>query len=167
MVDMIVQNVSHKGEANLSFTIPRADLEQCLLLTRELLEEWPEAKLSFDESMAKLTVVGIGLRTHTGVGEKMFRALADAKINVQMINTSEIRMSAVIDVEQGKKAHESLCCTVSCHGSGGAAGPVPVTAIPGRTAPVVSADDRPAVAPHSRLTSDVLPLGSRAPPRLG
>ena len=66
-----------------------------------------------------------------------------------------------------KKAHESLCCTVSCHGSGGAAGPVPVTAIPGRTAPVASADDRPAVAPHSRLTSDVLPLGSRAPPRLG
>jgi aspartate kinase len=108
MVDMIVQNVSHKGEANLSFTSPRVDLERCLLLTRELLEEWPEAKLSYDESMAKLTVVGIGLRTHTGVGEKMFKALADAKINVQMINTSEIRMSAVVDGEQGKKAHESL-----------------------------------------------------------
>ncbi|MGE3315067.1 MAG: aspartate kinase [Planctomycetaceae bacterium] len=108
MVDMIVQNVSQKGEANLSFTIPRADLERCLLLTRELLEEWPEAKLSYDEAMAKLTVVGIGLRTHTGVGEKVFRALADAKINVQMINTSEIRMSAVIDGEQGKKAHDAL-----------------------------------------------------------
>lgn len=108
MVDMIVQNVSHKGEANLSFTIPRADLERCLLLTRELLEEWPESKLSYDEAMAKLTVVGIGLRTHTGVGEKVFRALADAKINVQLINTSEIRMSAVIDGKQGKQAHEAL-----------------------------------------------------------
>jgi len=65
MVDMIVQNVSHRGEASLSFTIPRADLERCLLLTREVLEDWPEAQLSFDEEMAKLTVVGIGLRTHT------------------------------------------------------------------------------------------------------
>src|SRR4051794_6610146 len=64
------------------------------------------------------------------------------------------------------KAHQNLCCTLSCHGAG-MAGPVPVTAVPGRIAPVVAADERPAKPPHLRLTSNVLPLGSRAPPRLG
>jgi len=104
MVDMIVQNVSHSGRASLSFTVPRPDLEQCLLLLREVIESWPGAELSFDEDMAKLSVVGIGLRTHTGVGAKMFRALADAGINVQLINTSEIRICAVVAGERGQAA---------------------------------------------------------------
>jgi aspartate kinase len=104
MVDMIVQNVSHSGRSSLSFTVPRADLERCLLLVREVMEPWPGAELSFDEDMAKLSVVGIGLRTHTGVGEKMFRALADAEINVQLINTSEIRICAVVAGERGPAA---------------------------------------------------------------
>ena len=65
-----------------------------------------------------------------------------------------------------KKAYQNLCCTLSCHGAG-MAGPVPVTAVPGRVAPVVAANEGPAEAPHLRLTSNVLPLGSRAPPRLG
>jgi aspartate kinase len=104
MVDMIVQNVSHSGRASLSFTVPRPDLERCLLLVREVLEQWPGAEVSFDEDMAKLSVVGIGLRTHTGVGEKMFRALADASINVQLINTSEIRICAVVAGDRGPAA---------------------------------------------------------------
>ena len=104
MVDMIVQNVSHSGRASLSFTVPRPDLEQCLLLLREVLESWPESELSFDEDMAKLSVVGIGLRTHTGVGEKMFRALAEVGINVQLINTSEIRICAVVAGKHGPAA---------------------------------------------------------------
>jgi hypothetical protein len=65
-----------------------------------------------------------------------------------------------------KKAHETLCCTLSCHGSG-VAGPVPLTSLLDRFAPVAVANQRPAGPPHLRLTSDVLPLGSRAPPRLG
>ena len=104
MVDMIVQNVSHSGRASLSFTVPRPDLERCLLLVREVMEPWPGAELSFDQDMAKLSVVGIGLRTHTGVGEKMFRALADAGINVQLINTSEIRICAVVAGSNGPAA---------------------------------------------------------------
>ncbi|WP_262029587.1 DUF2946 family protein [Microvirga sp. Mcv34] len=64
------------------------------------------------------------------------------------------------------KAHQNLCCTLSCHGAG-LAGPVPTVIIPGRIAPVVAADESPAEPPHLRLTSNVLPLGSRAPPRLG
>jgi aspartate kinase len=104
MVDMIVQNVSHSGRTSLSFTVPRPDLERCLLLVREVMEPWQGAELSFDEDMAKLSVVGIGLRTHTGVGEKMFRALADAGINVQLINTSEIRICAVVAGQSGPAA---------------------------------------------------------------
>lgn len=65
-----------------------------------------------------------------------------------------------------KKAHENLCCTLSCHGSG-AAGPVPIAAVLERIAPMAVAGDRTAEPPYLRLTSDVLPLGSRAPPRLG
>ena len=108
MVDMIVQNVSHSRRSSLSFTVPRPDLEQCLLLVREVIERWPGAELSFDEDMAKLSVVGIGLRTHTGVGEKMFRALAEAGINVQLINTSEIRICAVVAGDRGPAALERL-----------------------------------------------------------
>jgi hypothetical protein len=64
------------------------------------------------------------------------------------------------------KAHEDLCCTLSCHGSG-AAGPAPFAAVPARVASSSLTDDRPADWPPVRLTSNVLPLGSRAPPRLG
>jgi len=113
MVDLIVQNISHSGRAHLSFTVPRKDLEACLLLVREVLEEWPDAELTFERDIAKLSVMGIGLRSHTGVGEKLFRALADAQINVRMISTSEIRMSVVVDVDQGEKALRQIKETFS------------------------------------------------------
>lgn len=108
MVDMIVQNISHAGNATLSFTVPRDDHDQALLLMREVLEQWPAAELSFDRDIAKLTVMGIGLRSHTGVGEKMFHALAEAGVNIQLINTSEIRISAVVAADVGRKAHGAL-----------------------------------------------------------
>lgn len=108
MVDMIVQNVSHHGHTNISFTVPREDVDRCLLLVREVMEPWPGAALQHDRQIAKLSVTGIGLRSHTGVGERMFRALAEADINVQMINTSEIRISAVVDAKQGEAAATSL-----------------------------------------------------------
>ncbi len=111
MVDMIIQNVGHEGNAHLSFTVPLADLDQCLLLTREVVLQWPDAEISFDRKIAKLSAMGIGLRSHTGVGEKMFRALSEANINVQMINTSEIRMSAVVAADQGEAALSALLKT--------------------------------------------------------
>lgn len=111
MVDMIVQNVSHSGHASVSFTVPRSDLGECLLLLREVLENWSGAEISYDENIAKLSVMGIGLRSHTGVGELMFGVLSEAGINVQMINTSEIRMSAVIADEHGEAALEQLLKT--------------------------------------------------------
>lgn len=111
MVDMIVQNVSHAGIAHLSFTVPRTDLDSCLLLVREVIEQWPGAELSFDREIAKLSVMGIGLRSHTDVGEKMFRALAETDINIELVNTSEIRMSAVVAATHGDKALETLLGT--------------------------------------------------------
>ena len=108
MVDMIVQNLSHDRIADLSFTVPRTDLERCLLLMRELLERWPQAELSFEKDIALLSVMGIGLRSHTGVGEKMFRALGDSGVNVQMVNTSETRIGVVVSPENAEQAHAAL-----------------------------------------------------------
>ena len=108
MVDMIVQNVSHAGEAHLSFTVPTVDVDTCVDLVREAIGDWDDAELQFDSDVAKLTVMGIGLRSHTGVGETMFRALSDAGINIQLINTSEIRMSAVVAGGHGQAALDSL-----------------------------------------------------------
>jgi aspartate kinase len=107
-VDMIVQNISHKGHAEISFTVPREDLQRCLLLVREVVSQWEGADLSFDEQIDKLTVTGIGLRSHTGVGETLFRTLAEAAVNVQMINTSEVRLSVVVASGQGKSVLEGL-----------------------------------------------------------
>jgi aspartate kinase len=108
MVDMIVQNVSHSGQAQVSFTVPQSQLEQCLKAVGECIAEWPGATLTSEREIAKLGVAGIGLRTHTGVGERLFRALAEAGINIQMINTSEIRMSLVVASSQGPQAYTAL-----------------------------------------------------------
>jgi len=108
MVDMIVQNVSHDGQASVSVTVPRNQLSACRKLLDDLIAVWPGSALSHEERIAKLSVSGIGLRTHTGVGERMFRALGDAGVNIQMINTSEIRMSAVVSADQGERGHAAL-----------------------------------------------------------
>jgi aspartate kinase len=83
-------------------------LERCLLLVREVISQWEGADLSFDPQIDKLTVTGIGLRSHTGVGEAMFRALAEADVNVQMINTSEVRLSVVVAADRGQAALQAL-----------------------------------------------------------
>jgi aspartate kinase len=117
MVDMIVQDSSRAQQADLSFTVPRQDLERCLLLLRELIADWPGAELSYDKDIALLTVLGIGLRSHTGVGDKMFRALSAAGVNVQMVNTSEIRIGVVVSPQDGEKAHATLLETFALSNS--------------------------------------------------
>ncbi len=108
MVDIIVQNASHDGTASLSFTIPRSELDQCLNLLKPIIADWTGMQISHDPHIAKISVMGIGLRSHTGVGDKMFRALAEANINVQMISTSEIRISVLIDHASGEAAEACL-----------------------------------------------------------
>ena len=107
-VDMIVQNMGEDEQAHLSFTVPRTSLKKSLELVKSLLSEWGDAELSHEEEIAKLSVVGIGLRSHTGVGQSMFNALAESQINIQMINTSETRISAVVALEHGERAYQGL-----------------------------------------------------------
>jgi aspartate kinase len=93
--------------------VPREALEKSLTATGKILAQWNGAELSSERDIAKLSVLGIGLRTHTGVGEKMFRALAEANINVQMISTSEVRISTIVELARGDDA---LKCLVASFG---------------------------------------------------
>jgi aspartate kinase len=108
-VDMIVQNVSEQGRTDLSFTVMKSDLPQALAVAKGLAEKWGEAKVESDESIAKVSVVGLGMRSHSGVAEMMFRALADEGVNILMISTSEIKISCVIEAAAGQKALRAVC----------------------------------------------------------
>jgi aspartate kinase len=99
MVDMIVQNAARQGVANISFTVPTGEVEQTNQVLAEVLKAWPNSKVSCDREIGKLSVVGIGLMSHTAVGFKLFKTLAEHAINVQMVNTSEIKVSVVISPE--------------------------------------------------------------------
>ena len=105
---MIVQNVSRNSTTEVSFTVDAGDLDRCLSVVQKLLQRLPGSSVSHERDIALLTVNGIGLRTHTGVGERMFRALAESSINVKMVNTSEIRMSVVVARSQGTAALDVL-----------------------------------------------------------
>ncbi len=103
-VDMIVQNVSEQGLADVSFTVTRGDLPAALQLVRGLHDRLGGATVDSDEGIAKVSVVGVGMRSHSGVAERMFQALAREKINIRMISTSEIKISCVIDADAGERA---------------------------------------------------------------
>ena len=107
-VDMIVQNVSRNSTTEVSFTVDAGDLDKGIRIIQKLIQRWPGSSVSHEREIALLTVNGIGLRTHTGVGERMFHTLADAQINVKMVNTSEIRMSVVVARSQGAAALTAL-----------------------------------------------------------
>ncbi len=100
-VDMIVQSYPSGGLANLSFTVPKASVAKSVAVVQHLTETYPSLRVSSSPDVAKLSVSGIGLRSHTGVAIRMFRALAEARINVIMINTSEVRVNVVVDGSQG------------------------------------------------------------------
>ncbi len=104
VVDMIVQNHT-AGHAELSFSVPRPDLDRALELTRKTVHEVdPSVRVSADAAIAKLFVLGVGMRTHTGVARRMFGALAQRGINISMINSSEVRVSVVVDRDRGEEA---------------------------------------------------------------
>jgi aspartate kinase len=104
IVDMIVQNLS-LGRTELSFSVPQADLDRALKVTREVVGTLDQAtRVAADAGIARLFVHGVGMRTHTGVARRMFGALAEHGINISMINTSEVRISVVVDRERGEEA---------------------------------------------------------------
>jgi aspartate kinase len=103
-VDMIIQNISAHGLADVTFTVQKDDLSLALKTTERIKKEIQAKEIVADDKIAKLSVVGIGMRTHSGIAEKMFKALSDEKINIQMISTSEIKISCVIEEDQAEKA---------------------------------------------------------------
>jgi len=98
VVDMIVQNVSSDGKAtDISFTVPKTDSKKALKITEEIVAELGAKGVYLREDIAKVSIVGVGMRTHSGVAAKMFETLAKHGINIMMISTSEIKVSCVID----------------------------------------------------------------------
>lgn len=96
-VDMIIQNVSHEGSTDLTFTVPRSDFKKALKLVEEAAVRIGAAGVESNVSIAKVSIVGVGMRSHSGIASKMFSTLAAEGINIQMISTSEIKVSCIID----------------------------------------------------------------------
>jgi aspartate kinase len=105
VVDDIIQTVSDDNTANISFTVEHGDLHDIKPVVDQITRELgPATKATYQGDLAKVSVVGVGMRVHTGVAQRMFKALADAKVNIQNITTSEIKISCIIDKEQAPRA---------------------------------------------------------------
>jgi aspartate kinase len=107
-VDMIIQNVSEEGLTDMSFTVPKEDLVRARRAVDGVVEHLDARGSSVDEEVAKVTLVGAGMKTHPGVAARMFRTLADAGVNIDMISTSPIRISCVIARSQAEEAVRAL-----------------------------------------------------------
>jgi aspartate kinase len=99
VVDMIIQNASEDGTTDLTFTVSKADHKKALSIVEKTLPALQAKGVKVDTDIAKISVVGVGMRTHAGVAAKMFEALAREGINIEMISTSEIKISVVIDAK--------------------------------------------------------------------
>jgi aspartate kinase len=106
-VDMIVQNISHGSDTpltDLSFTVDKPDVAKARAAIDGLKSDVGFLDVTIDESIGKLSLVGVGMRTHSGVAAKMFETLAQEGINIEMISTSEIKISVLVELSQGEQA---------------------------------------------------------------
>ncbi len=103
-VDMIIQNASSDGHTDFTFTLPKSDLAKAKPLLQQIAHDIEAQEVRMDDCIAKISAVGIGMKNHPGVAARMFKALADENINIQMISTSEIRVSCVIESKYGELA---------------------------------------------------------------
>ncbi|MBI3999482.1 MAG: aspartate kinase [Candidatus Omnitrophica bacterium] len=103
-VDMIIQNKTETGKTDLSFTVWKSDLRKTLDVAKKVARQIGARSVSADENIAKVSIVGVGMRSHSGIASKMFGALAKNKINIDMISTSEIKISCVVRGDKGKPA---------------------------------------------------------------
>jgi len=99
VVDMIIQNIGEGGLTDMSFTVPKTDAKRILEVMKKVVAEIGAKSVNTKEDVAKISIVGVGMRSHSGVAAKMFSALAKEGINIMMISTSEIKISCVIDVK--------------------------------------------------------------------
>jgi aspartate kinase len=110
-IDMIVQNISHgtgKPQTDISFTVEKADLLKAQKVIDALKSKVGLREVITSEKIGKLSIVGVGMKSHTGVAGKMFETLADAGVNIDMISTSEIKISVVIDLAKGEAAMQAI-----------------------------------------------------------
>jgi aspartate kinase len=110
-VDMIVQNVSHGAgtpATDLSFTVDKADLLKARKVIEDLRSDVGYGEIIADEKIGKLSIVGVGMRSHSGIAARMFETLAKEEINIQMISTSEIKISVIIDLAKGEQAMKAV-----------------------------------------------------------
>jgi aspartate kinase len=122
VVDMIIQNLSQDGTTDVTFTVARGDYQRALALAKRLESDTGASRVEGDEDIAKVSIVGLGMKDHAGVAAKMFEVLAGQGINIQMISTSEIKVSVVIDRRQLEPAVRALHAAFV---EAGAAAPAP------------------------------------------
>ncbi|HTN43653.1 MAG TPA: aspartate kinase [Nitrospiria bacterium] len=108
IVDMILQNVSQEGLTDISFTVPKGDARKAVEIARQIAREIGARDVQMKEDIAKVSIVGVGMRTHSGVAAQMFAALSKEGINIMMISTSEIKISCVIDAKYTELAVRAL-----------------------------------------------------------
>ncbi len=107
-VDVIVQNVGQDNTTDFTFTVHRNELVKAESILRETAKKLGAREVKTDAKICKVSIVGVGMRSHAGVASKMFKALADVSINIQMITTSEIKISVVIDEKYMELAVRTL-----------------------------------------------------------
>ena len=107
-VDLIVQNVSDRGVTDISFTVPKGDLDRTMEETRKLVAEIGAAGVDADAAIARVSIVGAGMRSNPGVAATMFETLAGTGVNIQMISTSEIKISVVIGIDKAEEATRAV-----------------------------------------------------------
>jgi aspartate kinase len=108
VVDMIIQNAGAEGNNDVSFTIPEVDMDKAILICEDLKKSLGAKKVSGSDDIVKVSVLGLGMRSYSGVAAKMFTTLANEGINIEMISTSEIKISCVIGKKYAELAVRAL-----------------------------------------------------------
>ena len=107
-VDIILQSIGHDGKKDISFTVAKSRGAEAVALLKDYVENIGAEEVLYDDNVAKISIVGAGMESHAGVATKMFEALYDAQINIQMISTSEIKVSVLIDAKDADKAVSAI-----------------------------------------------------------
>jgi aspartate kinase len=108
VVDMIIQNAGEAGTTDLTFTVPKADYKKAVAVVEGMADSIQAKGITVDPKIAKVSIIGVGMRTHAGVAARMFQALSAAGVNIEMISTSEIKVSVVIDEKNTERAVRAL-----------------------------------------------------------
>ncbi len=107
-VDMIIQNKTRTNTTDISFTVYKSELRRAMVIVKKAADELHAKAVTCDENIAKVSIVGVGMKAHSGIAARMFRSLAAKKINIDMISTSEIKVSCIVEGSRGKDAIQAI-----------------------------------------------------------